>query len=75
MIKPERWENIVNICKYYLSNYTPIEDIADFTDIANAVWYFGSDASKNTTGAELAVDGGMLAQLTPNIERELWKDE
>lgn len=75
MIKTERWENNVNNCKYYLANYTPIEDIADFEDIANAVWYFASDVSKNTTGAELAVDGGMLAQLTPNIERELWKDE
>ena len=75
MIKTERWENNLNNCKYYLANYTPIEDIADFEDIANAVWYFASDASKNTTGAELVVDGGMLAQLTPNIERELWKDE
>lgn len=74
MIKTERWENNVNNCKYYLANYTPIEDIADFEDIANAVWYFATDASKNTTGAELVVDGGMLAQLTPNIERELWKD-
>ena len=73
MIKTERWENNVNNCKYYLANYTPIEDIADFSDIANAVWYFASDASKNTTGAELVVDGGMLAQLTPNINRELWK--
>ena len=34
---------------------------------------FASDASRNTTGAELTVDGGMLAQLTPNINRELWK--
>lgn len=75
MIKTERWQNNVNNCKYYLANYTPIEDIADFEDIANAVWYFATDASKNTTGAELVVDGGMLAQLTPNIERELWKDE
>lgn len=75
MIKTERWENNVNNCKYYLANYTPIEDIADFEDIANAVWYFAGDASKNTTGAELVVDGGMLAQLTPNIERELWKEE
>lgn len=73
MIKTERWEQNLNNCKYYLANYTPIEDIADFSDIANAVWYFASDASKNTTGAELAVDGGMLAQLTPNINRELWK--
>lgn len=74
MIKTERWESNVNNCKYHLSNYTPLEDIADFEDIANAAWYFASNASKNTTGAELVVDGGMLAQLTPNIERELWKD-
>ena len=73
MIKTDRWENNLNNAKYCLANYTPIEDIADFEDIANAVWYFGSDLSKNTTGAELVVDGGMLAQLTPNIERELWK--
>ncbi len=73
MIKTERWENNVNNAKYCLANYTPIEDIAEFTDVANAVWYFGSDASRNTTGAELVVDGGMLAQLTPNIQRELWK--
>lgn len=73
MIKTERWEKNLNNCKYYLANYTPIEDITDFEDIANATWYFGSDESKNTTGAELIVDGGMLAQLTPNIERELWK--
>lgn len=73
MIKTERWEKNINNAKYCLPNYTPIQDIADFEDIANAAWYFGSEESKNTTGAELVVDGGMLAQLTPNIERELWK--
>ena len=73
MIKTERWVNNVNNTKYCLPNYTPIQDIAEFEDIANAAWYFGSDESRNTTGAELVVDGGMLAQLTPNIDRELWK--
>ena len=73
MIKTDRWEKNLNNCKYYLANYTPIEDIAEFEDIANAVWFFSTDASRNTTGAELTVDGGMLAQLTPNINRELWK--
>lgn len=73
MIKTERWENNENNIKYILPNYTPIEDIAEFEDIANAAWYFGSEESRNTTGAELVVDGGMLAQLTPNIDRELWK--
>ena len=73
MIKTDRWENNLNNAKYCLANYTPLEDIAEFEDIANAAWYFGSDESRNTTGAELVVDGGMLAQLTPNIDRELWK--
>ena len=73
MIKTERWINNVNNTKYCLPNYTPIYDIAEFEDIANAVWYFGSDESRITTGSELVVDGGILAQLTPNIDRELWK--
>lgn len=73
MIKTTRWENNLNNAKYCLANYTPLYDIAEFEDIANAVWYFGSEASRNTTGAELVVDGGMLAQLTPNIQRNLWE--
>ena len=73
MIKTERWENNVNNAKYCLSNYTPLHDIAEFRDIANATWYFGSDQSRNTTGTTLTVDGGMLAQLTPNINRKLWE--
>jgi NAD(P)-dependent dehydrogenase (short-subunit alcohol dehydrogenase family) len=73
MIKTERWQSNLNNCKYSLPNYTPLGDIAEFEDIANAAWYFGSSESRNTTGAELIVDGGMLAQLTPNIDRELWK--
>ena len=72
MIKTVRWENNINNAKYCLANYTPLHDIAEFEDIANAVWYFGSEASRNTTGAELVVDGGMLAQLTPNLQRDLW---
>ncbi len=73
MIKTDRWHSNLNNAKYCLANYTPIEDIADFEDVANAAWYLGSDQSRNTTGTELVVDGGMLAQLTPNIDRELWK--
>lgn len=71
MIKTERWHKNLNNAKECLANYTPIGDIAEFEDIANAVWYFASDESRNTTGAELVVDGGMLAQLTPNIERKM----
>lgn len=68
MIKTERWQNNYNNCRSALSNFTPIGDIADFDDIANAVWYLGSDESKNTTGAELVVDGGNMVQLYPQID-------
>lgn len=67
MIKTDRWENNYNDCKNAPSNYTPIGDIADFDDIANAVWYFAGDDAKNTTGAELVVDGGNMIQLYPEI--------
>ena len=67
MIKTDRWESNYNDCKNVLSNYTPLGDIADFEDIANAVWYFGSGNSKNTTGAELTVDGGNMIQLYPIV--------
>ena len=74
MIKTERWQKNENNIKYCLPNYTPIRDIAEFEDIANAAWFLGSEQSRNTTGTELVVDGGMLSQLTPNINRELWKE-
>lgn len=67
MIKTDRWENNYNNCKNALSNYTPLGDIASFEDVANAVYYFGSDQSLNTTGAELVVDGGNMIQLYPII--------
>ena len=46
-----------------------IEKHIGFEDIANAVYYFGSDMSKNTTGAELTVDGGNMIQLYPIINK------
>ena len=67
MIKTTRWENNYNDCKNAPSNFTPIGDIASFEDIANAAWYLGSDQSRNTTGAELVVDGGNMIQLYPII--------
>ncbi len=71
-IKTERW---VKMGKNQVSNgeLTPIGDISDFEDIANAAWYFGTDMSKNVTGAELVVDGGMSTQIYPRILPELKK--
>lgn len=70
-IKTDRWaamgdRQIVN------GELTPIGDISDFADVANAAWYLGSDESKNVTGAELTVDGGMSCQLYPRKLNE-WK--
>ena len=42
------------------------------TVVLNAAWYLGSDESKNITGAELIVDGGMSCQLYPRKLNE-WK--
>ncbi len=51
------------------SRYTPLGDVADGADIADAVWYFARHA-RNTTGAELTVDGGNTVQLYPIIPKE-----
>ena len=69
-IKTERWKKmgskqIVN------GKLTPIGDISDYEDIANAAWYLGSDQSKNVTGTEITVDGGMTSQLYPQYLNEL----
>ncbi len=67
MIKTIRWETNYNDCKNALSNYTPLRDIAEFEDIANAAYFLGSPESRNSTGAELTVDGGNMIQLTPEL--------
>ncbi len=67
MIKTIRWQNNDNDCRHAPSNFTPLGDIAEFDDIANAAWYLGSAESRNTTGAELTVDGGNTVQLYPII--------
>lgn len=65
MIKTERWKNNDNDCRNALSNYTPLHDIAEFEDVANAAYFLGSEQSRNSTGAELSVDGGNLIRLYP----------
>lgn len=63
-IKTERWKKMGD--KQIVSGrLTPIGDISDYEDIANATWFLGSDQSKNITGTELTVDGGMSSQLYP----------
>lgn len=69
-IKTERWvqmgsKQIVN------GELTPIGDISDFEDLANACYFFATDMSKNITGTELIVDGGMSCQLYPKVLNDL----
>ena len=66
MIKTDRWEKNPDFYKNVPSRFTPIGDVAVGEDIADAVYYFAYHA-RNTTGAELVVDGGNTIQLYPII--------
>ncbi len=72
-IKTARWEAMGSSA--ISGKLTPIGDISDFDDIANAVWFFGTDLSKNVTGSELIVDGGMASQLYPDYLNQLIRKE
>lgn len=73
-IKTERWVNMGEK-RIVDGSFTPLGDISDFEDIANATWYLGSDESKNVTGTEIIVDGGMSCQLYPQILNDLKKQK
>lgn len=70
MIRTDRWEKNPDFYATVPSRHTPLGDVADGSDIADAVWYFAAHA-RNTTGAELTVDGGNTIQLYPIIKPEL----
>lgn len=69
MIRTDRWIKNPEFYAHVPSKYTPIGDVADGSDVADAVWYFAS-AARVTTGAELVVDGGNTVQLYPIIPEE-----
>ena len=69
MIKTDRWEKNPDFYKNVPSRYTPLGDVAVGKDVADAVWYFATLA-RNTTGAELVVDGGNMIQLYPIIPKK-----
>ena len=70
MIRTDRWEKDPEFYNHVPSRYTPLGDVAVGADVAEAVWYFAAHA-RNTTGAELVVDGGNTIQLYPIIPEEL----
>ena len=66
MIKTKRWQENPEFYANVPSRFTPLGDVAVGSDVADAVWYFAAHA-RNTTGAELVVDGGNTIQLYPII--------
>ena len=68
MIKTDRWEKNPAFYASVPSRFTPIGDVAVGEDVADAVYYFAAHA-RNTTGAELVVDGGNTIQLYPIIPK------
>ena len=68
MIKTDRWEKNPDFYRDIPSRFTPIGDVAVGEDVADAVYYFAAHA-RNTTGAELVVDGGNTVQLYPIIPK------
>ncbi len=69
MIRTDRWEKNPDFYKNVPSRYTPIGDVATGKDVADAVYYFAAHA-RNTTGAELVVDGGNTIQLYPIVQKD-----
>lgn len=67
MIRTDRWEKNPEFYANVPSRFTPLGDVAVGEDIADAVWYFAACA-RNTTGAELVVDGGNTIQLYPIVK-------
>ena len=69
MIKTDRWEKNPDFYKDVPSRFTPIGDVAVGSDVADGAFYFAAHA-RNTTGAELVIDGGNTVQLYPIIPKE-----
>lgn len=69
MIKTDRWEKTPDFYRDVPSRFTPLGDVAVGRDVADAVWYF-AELARNTTGAELVVDGGNTIQLYPIVPKE-----
>ena len=68
-IKTNRWDNFTDeeIAKKR-SNW-PIGLESTGEDIANGVFYLGTDLSKTVTGTELTIDSGILISLLPYKEQ------
>ena len=64
-IHTDFWDRQPDDWKRMKEGRTPLNDIATYEDVANGAFYLGSDTASNITGAELVIDGGLDAQLSP----------
>ena len=64
-IKTSRWYSSSSEQIMRNNKRIPIGDAADFDDLANAVFFLSTEQSKNITGSELVIDGGVDSQLFP----------
>ena len=64
-IKTDRWDNFTKEQIAARRRNWPIGLESKGEDIANGVFYLGTDLSKTVTGTELTIDSGVLVSLLP----------
>ena len=69
MIKTDRWDKNPEFYAKVPSRFSPLGNVIEGKEIAEACYYFIAQ-SKSATGAELLIDGGNTIQLYP-IRKEL----
>lgn len=69
MIRTDRWLKNPEFYERVPSRFTPLRDVANGEDVAEAAYYLTIHA-RNSTGAELSVDGGNMIQLYPIIPED-----
>jgi NAD(P)-dependent dehydrogenase (short-subunit alcohol dehydrogenase family) len=67
-IRTNRWDNLTPEQEAARRANWPLGIESTGEDIANGVFYLGTDLSKTVTGSELAIDSGILNSLLPYKE-------
>ncbi len=72
-IRTDRWENLTDEETAKRRENYPLGREVEMSEIAEGIYYFISDKSKCTTGAELVIDSGVLVPLLPYSSRKDFK--
>ncbi len=68
-IRTDRWENFSDEKMALMRSNWPLGTESTGEDIANGVFFLGTDLSRTVSGTELTVDSGLLAQMLPQNRR------